>query len=257
MTSIRSSLLSLAAALLMLLSPAPSTAQHGEGESGDQAHGQKGHGHGAHAHGGHGHDAGGDLHSPGHRHDFSDVKRWSAIFDAPERDAWQKPQHVIELMALESGLTVADLGAGTGYFLPHLAAAVGPDGRVFGLDVEESLVAHMQKRAEEAGLSQVRAQLVPRDGLGMDPSSLDRLLVVNTWHHLDERPNYARHIGEILSDGGSLIIVDFTLESEQGPPKKHRLSPERVVAELEAGGLSAEILEEELPRQYVIVARSR
>ncbi|MEM8995854.1 MAG: methyltransferase domain-containing protein, partial [Acidobacteriota bacterium] len=207
------------------------------------------HAHGQHAHGDHG-----DLHAPGHRRDFSDVERWSAIFDAPDRDAWQRPGHVIELMAIERGMTVADLGAGTGYFLPHLAAAVGADGRVYGLDVEESLVNHMRERAEAAELRQVKAQLAPRDGLGLAPSSLDRLLIVNVWHHLDDRPNYAKHIGEMLKEGGKVVVVDYTRESEQGPPPKHRLSAERVIAELEAGGLQAEVVEEELPRQYVVVA---
>ena len=232
----------IAASLLALVVASPCSAQDHHDHQPD--HGSK-HGHG-HQHG--------DLHAPGHHHDFSDVERWVAIFDAPDRDEWQQPAQVVELMGLAPGMHVADLGAGTGYFLPHLAAAVGTGGHVYGLDIEESLVAHMNDRAEEAGLDHVEARVVPTDAPGLPDGSLDRLLIVNTWHHLDDRPNYARKIGRVLKDGGQLMIVDFTLESEQGPPKKHRLSPERVIAELEAGGLSARVLEETLPRQYVVVA---
>lgn len=244
--------------LLGLLASSISLAQ-GHGHS-QREHDNSKHDHGKHGHGKHGHgehdSKHGDLHAPGHHHDFSDVERWVAVFDAPERDGWQKPEQVVELMELAPGMHVADLGAGTGYFLPHLAAAVGPDGRVFGLDIEEKLVAHMNQRAEKAGLANVEARVVPTDSPGLADNSLDRLLVVNTWHHLDDRPTYAQKIGRVLKAGGRLVIVDLTLEAEQGPPKEHRLPAERVIAELEAGGLEATVVEETLPNQYVVIAKA-
>ncbi|MEO1367444.1 MAG: methyltransferase domain-containing protein, partial [Acidobacteriota bacterium] len=151
----------IAAALMLPFGSTPGFGQDGDPHGRSEKHAHGGHG----GHGGHGDH--GDLHAPGHRRDFSDVERWSAIFDAPERDEWQRPGHVVELMAIEAGMTVADLGAGTGYFLPHLAAAVGAEGRVYALDVEESLVDHMRDRAEAARLVQVKAQLAPRDGRGL------------------------------------------------------------------------------------------
>ena len=246
---------SLLAVASVVLATAAAAQQQGEHE------GHEADGHGQHArsehgkHDGHAHGEHGDLHSPGHHHDFSDVERWSRIFDAPERDAWQRPAEVIELLELEPGMSVADLGAGTGYFLPYLAAAVGAEGKVYGLDVEESLVEHMRQRAAGAGLEQVEARRVPMDAPGLSDGSIDRLLIVNTWHHLDDRPSYTRKIDRALRDRGFVVIVDYTLESESGPPKQHRLAPERVIAELAAGGLEGEVVAEDLPRQYVIVAR--
>jgi len=75
-------------------------------------------------------------------HGFKDVARWIKVFDHPERDQWQKPQAVVSALQLEPGMSVVDIGAGTGYFLPHLRAAVGDAGRVLALDVEPNMVAY-------------------------------------------------------------------------------------------------------------------
>lgn len=226
--------------------------EHAEHAHAEHAHAEKEHA--EHAHAGH---AGGDLHSPGFRHRFEDAERWAEIFDAPERADWQRPDEVVRLMGVEPGMTVADLGAGTGFFLGPLAKAVGPSGRVVGLDVEAEMVAHMTRRAEGEGWTQVEARTVATDDPGLARGSVDRVLIVNTWHHIDDRPAYGAKLAASLRPGGALYVVDYTLDSEQGPPKAHRLPPERVVRELEAAGFAARIVEETLPRQYVVEARLR
>lgn len=202
-----------------------------------------------HTHPGHGHQA-------GHHHSFADVERFARMFDDPARDEWQRPADVVAMLELSAGMTVADLGAGTGYFMPHLAAAVGDGGRVLALDTEPNMVAHMQTRAEEAGLAQIEAREVSPDDAGLEPGSVDRILVVDTWHHIAERPAYAARLAEALRPGGFVLVVDFTLDAPEGPPAAMRLPPETVVEELN-GALDAELLEEELPRQYVVRARRR
>src|SRR5690349_7340605 len=83
------------------------------------------------------HDGHHDSHPHAH-HRFDDPARWSKVFDDPARDAWQKPGHVVTLMAIGPAMTIVDLGAGTGYFEPHLSRAV-PDGHVLALDIEPKL----------------------------------------------------------------------------------------------------------------------
>lgn len=261
-TSDRPSVFGSASVLLvamLLLSLSMSSPIHGqdphEGHEGHEGHehGHEGHGHGEeHVHGAHGD---GDLHAPGFHHDFGDAERWARIFDAPERVEWQQPQAVVELMALEPGMSVVDIGAGTGFFLGYLSMAVGPEGRVHGLDVAEEMVGHMRERIAEAGWSNAEARAVAPDDPGLGEGTTDRILIVNTWHHIDDRPVYGAKLARALRDGGALYVVDYTLESEVGPPKAHRLPPERVVKELEAAGFEARILEEGLPRQYVVEAR--
>jgi cyclopropane fatty-acyl-phospholipid synthase-like methyltransferase len=197
------------------------------------------------------------AHHGGHgmAHDFSDVDRWVAAFDDPARAEWQKPEHVIALMEMAEGMTVADLGAGTGYFLPYLSRAVGPGGKVLGLDVEPNLVDHMTKRAAKEGLANVAARAVAPDDPGLAAGSVDRVLIVDTWHHLPDRVAYAKKIAAALKPGGRIFVVDFTLESDRGPSPEHKLSEDALIAELEAAGLAARVLEEDLPDQYVVEGR--
>jgi predicted methyltransferase len=223
---------------------APSDGQAPPG--GGHAHGAEhtpGGGHAAHAHGAH-----------GYHKDFSDAAAFSTHFDDPERDAWQRPQEVLDLLSIPPGSVVADLGAGTGYFVPGLSTRVGAGGQVLALDVEPQMVEFLNRRIERDGLTNVRALQVTPDDPGLAPGSVSRVLVVNTWHHIDARPSYAQKLRAALAPGGEVWVVDFTLEAERGPPAHHRLSAAQVAAELEQGGLRAQAVPESLPDQYIVRA---
>lgn len=200
----------------------------------------------------HGHGAGQPV---GRR--FRDAESWAGHFDNPRRNAWQKPRHVVAIMDIEPGMTVVDIGAGTGYFLPHLSAAVGPEGRVLGLDIEPDMVRYMTERATRQGLDNVEAREVSPADPGLAPASVDRVLVVNTWHHIADRAAYAAKLARALKPGGAVYIVDYTLTAKRGPRRSHRLAAAQVLADLEAGGLAAERVKEKLPHQYITVGRPR
>ncbi|NUP05830.1 MAG: methyltransferase domain-containing protein [Polyangiaceae bacterium] len=201
-------------------------------------------------HGGHHHHHGGGMPLR-----FDKAEEWTKVFDDPERDAWQRPAEVVTLLAISPGMTVADLGAGTGYFLPHLSRAVGPSGKALGLDVEDDMVRFMTERAAKEGFANVEAKKVPFDAPGLASSSVDRILIVDTWHHIESRPEYAKKLAAALRPDGFVAIVDFTMETEKGPPKNHRVAPEAAMKDLEAGGLSVKLAEETLPDQYVVIGR--
>ncbi len=221
-------------------------AQQQENSNREAEHRRHQSGHGAH-------------HNPhGMKHAFDDAERWSQVFDDPERDAWQKPGEVVSLMDVGEGMTVVDLGAGTGYFLGHLAAAVGPQGEVVGLDVEPSMIEFVRQRAEREGWSNVTARVIPADDPELDAQSVDRILVVNTWHHLGDRPAYAARLAAALRPGGEIFVVDYEPDSPHGPPRQFKLPAAQIVAELEQrGALSAELIDETLPQQFVVRARLR
>jgi SAM-dependent methyltransferase len=192
-----------------------------------------------------------------HGHRFNDAARWSKVFDDPARDEWQKPAHVVELMAITEGMAVADVGAGTGYFEPHLSRAVGSGGKVIAEDVEPDMVQWMADRAKREGLTNVHAILGKADDPKLPSSSLDRVLVVDTWHHIDDRRAFAQKLAGALKAGGSVFVVDFTFDSPHGPPKHARLAPEAIREDLAAAGLEVEIVKSALPDQYVVRGQKR
>jgi ubiquinone/menaquinone biosynthesis C-methylase UbiE len=93
------------------------------------------------------------------------------VFNDPARDAWQKPEDVVRAMSISPGMSVADIGAGTGYFLPHLARAVGPAGNVVGVDIEPDMVRHTNDRASRDHLPNVHAMLTRPDDPGLPERS--------------------------------------------------------------------------------------
>jgi len=188
-----------------------------------------------------------------YRKEFDDPEKWASVFDDPERDTWQKPELVVERLGVEPGDVVADIGAGTGYFAPYLSRAVGPEGRVLAIDIEASMVEYMNERFRKQGLDNAEARLAEPADPKLSPSSVDGILIVNTWHHVPNRVAYAGRLRNALRAGGRVAIVDFTTESPMGPPKHHRISAEQVRQTLEDAGLTSRILAEDLPRQYVVV----
>jgi predicted methyltransferase len=188
-------------------------------------------------------------------HRFQTAAEWAKDFDDPARDAWQKPAEVVAALGITPGMTVVDLGAGTGYFLPYLSRAVGPKGKVLALDIEPDMVRYMRERAAREGLAVVEPRVVALDDPGLVAGSIDRVLVVDTWHHVDGRPAYAAKLRAALAPGGAVFVVDFKIEAHHGPPPELRLAPERVMDDLRHGGLVPEIVAVELPEQYVVAGR--
>ncbi|MEQ1570259.1 MAG: methyltransferase domain-containing protein [Myxococcota bacterium] len=202
------------------------------------------------------------AHEPEHdhatvQHRFDDAAKWAAVFDDPARDAWQKPAELVAALEITPGSTVADLGAGTGYFEPHLARAVGPDGVVLAIDIEPNLIAHLTERAATEQTPGVRPRLTDPSSAGLERKEADLVLIVDTYHHIDAREDYFRAARAGVARGGRLVVVDFRTEVEipVGPPPEHRLAPERVRSELEAAGWTYDASLDLLPYQYVLVFR--
>lgn len=188
-----------------------------------------------------------------HQHRFSDAERWAHVFDDPKRDAWQKPHEVIQALALKPDAVVADIGAGTGYFAARLANML-PKGTVYAVDVEPDMVKYLDERAKKEKLQ----NLVPVAGAADDarlPVKADVILLVDVYHHIDQRDRYFSRLRASLKPGGRLAIIDFRMDSPAGPPKSARIPPDRVVAELKAAGYTLSQQHDFLPRQYFLVFR--
>jgi len=158
---------------------------------------------------------------------------------------------VIEALALAPDAVVADIGSGTGYFAARLARFV-PKGRVYGVDTEPDMVKYLAERARREGL----ANLVSIAGLPADPrlpTKVDLVLMVDVYHHIAGREEYFRRLRGSLRAGGRVAIIDFRADSENGPPKRERIPPERVKAEMGEAGYAAAKEHAFLPSQYFLV----
>ncbi len=192
--------------------------------------------------------------TPGSKHSFADVGHWVSVFDDPARDAWQKPDDVVRALALRPGMRVADLGAGTGYFSRRLSAAVGETGTVFAVDVEPALVAHLRERAEKEGTANVVPVLASPDNARLPAGMIDRVLVADTYHHVDDRVAYFARLRAALAPDGRVAVVDWEKKATPvGPELAHRLSRDAVVAEMKQAGYALDAAPAVLDYQYVLV----
>jgi arsenite methyltransferase len=168
------------------------------------------------------------------------------------RDGWQRPDDVIEALELREGDRVADLGAGDGYFVAHLARAVGPEGAVYAVDVDSEAVEKLAARFP-ADESNVETILAETDDPRLPDASLDLILIVNTYHHIDDRDAYFRALARDLRPGGRVAIIEpnedlggiLSLFVDEG----HTSSAPRVEEEMERAGYRVTGRPEFLPVQ--------
>lgn len=189
-------------------------------------------------------------------HRFERADDWVKSFENPARDAWQRPDDVLAALELGPGMAIADVGAGTGYFTVRLARAVR-DGQIIATDIEPDMVRYLTERAAREGLGNVRAVKAEAADPNLPAGSVDRILVVDVWHHIADRMRYAAGLAAALRPGGKIAIVDFTMTATHGPPPKHRLAPEAIIADLRAAGLDASVSPIQLPEQYIVIGLRR
>jgi len=168
-----------------------------------------------------------------------------------QRDLWQQPARVIETLAIARGSSVADLGAGGGYFTFRLADAVGPSGTVYAVDVDPDMLSYLRKRA----LDEKRANVVVIDAALDDPklpdASVDLVLIVNTYHHIGERTAYFERVKRALRPEGRLAVIEPT--GTTGFAAGHSTTRETIRAELNAAGYTETASYDFLERQSFLI----
>jgi cyclopropane fatty-acyl-phospholipid synthase-like methyltransferase len=184
-------------------------------------------------------------------HSFDDADAWAARFEDPSREAWQKPSEVLAALSLPADAKVADIGSATGYF-PTRFAKVVPQGHVYGMDVENSMVEYLNKRAERENLNNLTSLLAAYDDAKI-PEPVDLIIIVDTFHHIENRPAYFQKLAPSLKPGGRLAIIDFTLESKMGPVREAKVPPAQVQEELKQAGYVLSQTHTFLPEQFFFV----
>ena len=173
-----------------------------------------------------------------------------ARFEDSTRVEWQKPDEVVALLGDLAGKTIMDIGAGTGYFAFRLAEK---GANVIAADVDERFIDFMNKKEND----KVTTRKVPYDSPNLAKAEVDAVIIVNTYHHIENRIEYFKQVLEGLRENGQLMIVDFKKEkTTHGPPVDHKLSEKEVMKELKSAGFTTfEVNSKLLSEQYVIIAK--
>ncbi len=182
---------------------------------------------------------------------FDNAEQWAKEFDDPARDQWQMPGKVLAALDLKRGQTVADLGAGTGYFSVRLArSAAAP--KVYAVDIEPSMIAYLKKRAATEGLKNIVAVQASPESANL-PEPVDLILIVDTLHHIADREIYLRKLAASLKPQGRLAIIDWRRGGPMGPPEEFRFTPEEIHQELAKAGFKQIAQHDFLPNQLFLV----
>lgn len=156
--------------------------------------------------------------------------------DDPDRKRWLPPEEVIAALHLHQGETVVDIGAGTGYFTIPMAAAVGPSGHVFALDVSPEMLAHLRNKL--AGAINVQCVEAEASSTGLPAASCNLVFTANVWHEFDDRAAVLAEARRVLKPGGRIAILDWRpdVEPDHGPPLAHRIAQDAAKNALQAAG---------------------
>ncbi len=177
-----------------------------------------------------------------------------AALDNPERDAYQKPDEVIEALQLQPGERIADIGAGSGYFSVRLAEAVGDTGQVWAVDINPDMVLHMNRRLRDAGITNVRTVLAAPDDPLLPDASVDRFFICNVWHHVEDQAGYLALMRRMLRPGGQVVMVDFQKRDlPVGPRVGMKIAKADLLAQMESNDFQLAEEHDFLPYQYFLV----
>lgn len=183
------------------------------------------------------------------------IERWNQ----PERDRWQQPARVIQALGIAPGSTVADVGAGSGYFTFELARAVGPTGRVFAVDIDEPLLGYLKDRVRLRRAANITVVRGEASHPGLAEASADLLFICDVLHHVHafgDLTAYLRAAARTLRPGGRLAVIDYRkVESKDGPPLRHRIAKEDLVRIAREAGLAVAQDHDFLERQYFVIFR--
>ncbi len=130
-------------------------------------------------------------------------------FERDGREAYEARNAILEAASIQSGMRVADVGAGTGLFTVLFSDAVGNDGWVYAVDISPKFIEHIASRAEVAGIENITPVLCDENSVNLPPESIDLAFVCDTYHHFAFPKETVASIFRALRPGGRLVVIDF------------------------------------------------
>jgi ubiquinone/menaquinone biosynthesis C-methylase UbiE len=175
------------------------------------------------------------------------------LLERPDRALWQKPEQIMDALHVADGSTVADIGAGAGWFTIHLAQRVGPNGVVYAQDVQRLMLDAIKRRVTREGLQNVQTRQAYGSNPNLPVGALDAVLVVDAYQEVENRVAYLRNLARALKPTGRIGIVNWK-PGRGGPGPEPNERVERAVVEADAAAAGLRVLSSEnLPYQYLLV----
>jgi precorrin-6B methylase 2 len=192
--------------------------------------------------------------------EISAVMGWqgAAWLEREERDREERTDLLLAALALQPGMVVADIGAGTGYLSRRMAPVVMPGGKVWAVDVQPQMISFLQGTVKRSGLSQIEPRLGAVDNIGLPAGSVDLAIMVDVYHELAFPYEVMASVMQALKPGGRVVFVEYKAEDPQVPIKRlHKMSEAQIRREAAVFALDWERTVSTLPWQHVVVFRKR
>jgi len=194
--------------------------------------------------------------APNHVANFKKLARYKEISQRLGRAEGLTDDQALDAIGIEKGSTVADIGAGVGYYSWRLAQRVGPTGTVYGEDIQPEMLTKFRQNMAERKLTNVKAVLGAYDDPRLPKDTLDLVILVDVYHEFSEPEKMLQHIREAMKPGGRLVLLEYRAEDPTVPIRpEHEMTVKMVRAEVEPEGYKFDKTIEVLPWQHIIIFR--
>jgi precorrin-6B methylase 2 len=171
-----------------------------------------------------------------------------------ERETEERPQLMIDALQIKPGQTIADLGAGSGYYSFRIAPLVGERGSVLAIDVEPRMLRIITERAKRAGVANVTTVLSTPSDPNLEPNSVDLLFMVDVYHELEFPFEMMTKVREALKPGGRVALIEYKAEDPAVMIKPvHKMTERQIIRELTAAGFRHQKTIRSLPLQHLVL----
>jgi ubiquinone/menaquinone biosynthesis C-methylase UbiE len=192
--------------------------------------------------------------------EISGVMGWqgAAWLERDKREREKRTDLLLEALALQPGMVVADVGAGTGYLSRRMAPLVVPGGKIIALDLQPEMVNMLQAAVNRSGLKQIEVKQSSVDNIKLPKNSIDMAIMVDVYHELAYPYEVMVSILQALKPRGRLVFVEYKAEDTRVPIKPlHKMSEAQIKREAGIFALDWERTVSTLPWQHVVVFRKR
>ena len=175
-----------------------------------------------------------------------------------DREKFEQPEKVLDALNIRPGMTVADVGAGNGYFTLRLARRVKDTGRVFAVDIQPAMLDLLKKSRDRAGLKNIELVLGTETDADLPPAAVDLALLVDVYHEFQRPEEMITTIRAALKPEGVLVLVEYRGEDPSVPIKpEHKMTVEQVLREIEPMGFRLRKKLDFLPWQHIFIFEKR